>query len=473
MASMVFYSWQLDTPPATGRNFLRAALEDACRALGRDPKIEESHRELTVDSDTQDVAGHPPVVDTILKKIDAASVFVADLTFVAERRDGGRLPNPNVLIEYGWALKALTHERIVLVMNTAYGDPSGEALPFDLRASRWPFQYHLPSDATAEIKAEVKRSVIKHLTGAIRACLKTIVPPETPSNRVPFTDFRAWAFAAGWNGDIRAATIGDNDWLSFTQRLRQAAADGALAFFGRKYLYDFGKEMDSEPLVAIPPGHFDEFGFDIVQLATANNYDIFTGKIGESSASLKGAIFRDLHVTDTQARAWLEGAGKPPAAADIAVRVQTGGAQIGDFKPVCSLVLKNIGQAEFDNCSVEITEITGRPIANMPMPFVLRTASQIRRNERGRFSLLAGQDVVIPLTFYRVQRANEWFFISETEERYFFSADPTKLIARIYGGLSPGNALVFINTDAGWNAMPSVRTVASDVSLYSPDPEIS
>jgi hypothetical protein len=389
------------------------------------------------------------------------------MTFVAERRDGGRSPNPNVLIEYGWALKSVTHERTVLLMNTTHGHPSGEALPFDLRASRWPFQYHLPDDAAAETKAEVKKLVTKHLIGAIRACLRTIPPAATPSNRVPFTDLRAWAIAAGWSGDIHAATIGDNDWMSFVQRLRQAAADGAIAFFGRKYLYNFGREMDNEPFVAIPPAHFGEFGFDLIQLATADNYDIFTTKLGESAASLKGSIFRDLHVTDTQARAWLESAGKPPAPSDIAVRIQTGGAQIGDFKPVCSLVLKNIGQTGFDQCFVEMTEIVGRPSDNMPMPFMLRTASQIRKNERGRFSLYAGQDVVIPLAFHRAQRANEWFFISETGERYFYSADPTKLIARIYGGPSPGNALVFINTDAGWNAMPSVETVASDVSLLT------
>src|SRR5665213_655874 len=235
MPSTIFFSWQFDTPTATGRNFLRGALEDACRTLGRDAEIEDAHRELAVDSDTQDVPGHPPVVDTILKKIDAASVFVADMTFVAERRGGGRSPNPNVLIEYGWALKSLTHERTILVMNTAHGNPSGEALPFDLRASRWPFQYHLPDDAAAETKAEVKRLLTKHLVGAVRACLKTIPLTAPPSNRVPFTNLRAWAIAAGWNGDVHAVTIGDNDWMSFAQRLRQAAADGTVEFFGRKY----------------------------------------------------------------------------------------------------------------------------------------------------------------------------------------------------------------------------------------------
>jgi hypothetical protein len=54
------------------------------------------------------------------------------------------------------------------------------------------------------------------------------------------------------------------------------------------------------------------FGFDLIQLATADNYDIFTAKVGQSAASLKGRIFRDLYVADTPARAWLESAGNPP-----------------------------------------------------------------------------------------------------------------------------------------------------------------
>jgi hypothetical protein len=81
-----------------------------------------------------------------------------------------------------------------------------------LRAAIIP--YGVPDDATAETKAEVKKLLTKHLIGALRACLKTIPPAATPSNRVPFTDLRAWAIAAGWNGDIHAATIGDNDWMS-------------------------------------------------------------------------------------------------------------------------------------------------------------------------------------------------------------------------------------------------------------------
>ena len=91
--------------------------------LGKDRKgeergtsIDEALRDVEVDSETKGVPGHPPVADTILKKIDAAAVFVADLTFVGEGSDESSMPNPNVLIEFGWALKTLTHDRVAFVV---------------------------------------------------------------------------------------------------------------------------------------------------------------------------------------------------------------------------------------------------------------------------------------------------------------------------------------------------------------------
>lgn len=466
MPSTVFFSWQADTPNRTGRSFLHDVLEEVCHALGADSEVADAFRDLAVDSDTQGAAGSPPIVETIFKKIDAASIFIADMTFVAARPDGGQSPNPNVLIEYGWAQKSLGYNRIICVMNTAYGSPSGDALPFDLRHARWPIRYHLAADSSAEEKAKEKKRLAKEIASALRACLGIVAQVPAPPGRAPLTELRAWATAFGWNGDVRAATVGDNDWRSFAQRLRQAAADGAIEFFGRRYLYDFGEETDSEPVVAIPHEHFHEYGFDVIELAQADNYDIFTGKLGEPSSALKGRIFRDLHIDETQARAWLDGAGKPPAPADVAVRIEAGGVQLGDFRPVATLFIRNIGDTDFDRCLVEMTEFSSVIPRGLPMPLALRTQSQIRADEHGRFLLSAGQEVAVPLAFYRQQRANEWYLIDDAAKKYFFSANPTKMLLRIFGGPSPGAAVAFIDTDAGWHALPSVRTVPSDFSLH-------
>src|SRR5271168_3534317 len=104
MSSTVFFSWQADTPTRENRNFIERALDRAARRIGDDTTIEKATRELAVDRDTKGVPGSPPIVETIFSKIDQASIFVPDLTFIGTRADGRKTPNPNVLIEYGWAL---------------------------------------------------------------------------------------------------------------------------------------------------------------------------------------------------------------------------------------------------------------------------------------------------------------------------------------------------------------------------------
>jgi hypothetical protein len=70
------------------------ALRLAVSALAEDAEIEKAIRDegLMVDRDTQGAPGVPPIVDTIFNKIDAATIFVPDLTFVAKRIDGRPTP---------------------------------------------------------------------------------------------------------------------------------------------------------------------------------------------------------------------------------------------------------------------------------------------------------------------------------------------------------------------------------------------
>jgi hypothetical protein len=127
----------------------------------------------------------------LLNKIDSAAVFVPDLTFVGARPDGRPMPNPNVLIEYGWALKSLTYRRFVAVMNTAFGEPTRENMPFDLGHFRHPITYHCPDDLRDTDKKVVRDKLAKDLEEAIRAILESDefknslpTPPQPP----PFTE---------------------------------------------------------------------------------------------------------------------------------------------------------------------------------------------------------------------------------------------------------------------------------------------
>ncbi len=129
--SLVFYSWQSDLPNKTNRSFIEDALEKAAKAIRDDDSIQV---EPVIDRDTVGVAGSPEISKTIFSKIDQAKVFVCDISIINSGTDARPAPNPNVLIELGYALKALGENRIIMVLNDVYGMP--EVLPFDLRMRR-------------------------------------------------------------------------------------------------------------------------------------------------------------------------------------------------------------------------------------------------------------------------------------------------------------------------------------------------
>jgi hypothetical protein len=169
MSSKVFFSWQSDTSTKEGRNVIEKALQSAVARIAGDLEVEDAVRHgLQVDKDTQDVSGSPPIFQTILGKIDRASVFVADLTFCGFRLDGRPTPNPNVLIEYGWALKSLGYSQIVAVMNDAHGEPTRESMPFDLASLRFPIRYKLPDGAPDSTRVSERDQLSKRLETALR-----------------------------------------------------------------------------------------------------------------------------------------------------------------------------------------------------------------------------------------------------------------------------------------------------------------
>ena len=153
----VFWSWQSDTPGKIGRHFVRSVLAEAIRVLKDAPEIEEpSEREareaIHLDHDRKGVSGSPDLAPTIFKKIDQAAVFVADVTLVGEiaatETPRKKTLNPNVAIEYAYALRGLTDARILMVQNAYYGER--EELPFDLKHKASPIQFYLVPDATKD-----------------------------------------------------------------------------------------------------------------------------------------------------------------------------------------------------------------------------------------------------------------------------------------------------------------------------------
>ena len=182
----VFYAWQSNLDEKVAHYFIKDALETAVKELNRKLDIEESDRPFQLDHDTKGEPGHPDIFNTILRKIDGCAIFVADLSFVGATEGIEKLPNPNVLIELGYAVKSVGTERSILVMNDAFGRP--DHLPFDLKHKRWPICFTLPPGSSPEVKQGAKQGLVFKLTEAMRSIIDRGLleaPEDTPPAFVP------------------------------------------------------------------------------------------------------------------------------------------------------------------------------------------------------------------------------------------------------------------------------------------------
>ncbi|MCU1483230.1 MAG: hypothetical protein JWQ19_4016 [Subtercola sp.] len=187
MPLTVFFSWQSDTGGAE-QELIERALNDALDRIVADATVEPAVRQegLAVDRDTKGIGGTPPIVDTIFSKIDGAAIFVPDLTFVSTRTGGRPAPNPNVLIEYGWALKSLSHARMAPVMNSHHGKPTPETMPFDMRHLKFPIEFDLSPGANAVMEQEVRDKLSRDLEENLRAIIGAPDFPVSLQSTAPF-----------------------------------------------------------------------------------------------------------------------------------------------------------------------------------------------------------------------------------------------------------------------------------------------
>jgi len=193
----VFYSWQSQLPNSTNRSFIKDALDRAATAVKNDVTIDARPE---IDQDTANTPGSPNIADTIRAKIDAAEIVVCDVSIVQGLDgDGDRVrptPNPNVLIELGYAMKSLgTMDRLVLVMNTAYGGI--KELPFDLRQYR-PTTYSLPEDA--KDKSAARKELASKLEATFRHVFRKPNRHAKPASPVELT--LSYVKKSGSTGDI-------------------------------------------------------------------------------------------------------------------------------------------------------------------------------------------------------------------------------------------------------------------------------
>ena len=152
----VFYSWQSDIDEKINRYFIYEALKRAAKKLRN-----EGAFDIEIDQATRDEPGTPDITDTIFKKIDECSIFIADISFINTKTARRRTPNPNVLIELGYAIKKIGFEKIILIFNDEFGKL--EKLPFDINHRR-PMQYSYTSSME---KKMVLDNLVTNLENAI------------------------------------------------------------------------------------------------------------------------------------------------------------------------------------------------------------------------------------------------------------------------------------------------------------------
>lgn len=157
MQKTIFYSWQSDLPNNTNRTFIESCLEKVIKDLKKDTFFPY---EVLIAQDTREETGTPDIANTIFNKIDKSSIFVADISITNKHDKKRKTPNPNVLVELGYAAKTLGWDKIICLYNLDYGD--FKDLPFDLRQRR-PLEYSINKENKAKMKSKISKILMKSI----------------------------------------------------------------------------------------------------------------------------------------------------------------------------------------------------------------------------------------------------------------------------------------------------------------------
>lgn len=173
MSWSIFYSWQSDSPSRCNRTLIRQALDEAVASFAG-VTVEDSPR---VESGMEGIAGTPEVATVMFTKIKKSAIFIGDMTLVGsipkvDPNETKFVPNPNVLLEMGYAAGTIGWDRIICVMNEYDKNKERKDLPFDVRNRRFPINYKLPLDVQDNaIITKARTDLAKWIQFAIKAAL--------------------------------------------------------------------------------------------------------------------------------------------------------------------------------------------------------------------------------------------------------------------------------------------------------------
>ena len=151
----LFYSWQSDLKGKNTRDFIRECIDEAIDLAQETEAIEAERDEATMGT-----TGSPNIVTTLFSKINDCDLFVADISlcFTGDHKPEKRAPNPNVLLEMGYAINVLGSERVICLCNTDYG----KDYPFDIAQNRIT-GYSLEGKSRKEVKSDISRIIFTNI----------------------------------------------------------------------------------------------------------------------------------------------------------------------------------------------------------------------------------------------------------------------------------------------------------------------
>jgi hypothetical protein len=180
----VFFAYQSDIPEEFGKKFIIEAMDQTI------DRMKKEGINLELEYGMRKTPGNPLLIEEMLGKSKNADLVLVDLTFtssknwfeskkikflnkeirVLNRFEDKLSPNPNALLEMGYAWAQKGYHRTALLMNTAYGTP--EDLPVDLKGFRWAIPFNINEINFSEAKQKRKELAID-LYNAIKPAISS------------------------------------------------------------------------------------------------------------------------------------------------------------------------------------------------------------------------------------------------------------------------------------------------------------
>ncbi|MEH1939166.1 MAG: hypothetical protein V7L01_02965 [Nostoc sp.] len=252
----IFYSWQSDLPSSSNRNFIESTLKKAIESLKKGS--EDIRIEMRVDTATSALSGSPDIAASIFDKISHSQIFICDVSIINKypsmidklirwftKRSTRLTPNPNVLIELGYASHNLGWDRVICVLNTAQGRV--EDLPFDIRNRRM-CTYYYQNDSDSNSKEKVKKQLVGTFKSALidiidksenvskNIELVNVIIAEKFCESVNYLGFFLNYFLSGELGDDLAEKVVNSSICTITMSYDEASINSIVDIFVNKKL---------------------------------------------------------------------------------------------------------------------------------------------------------------------------------------------------------------------------------------------